>query len=349
MAVRLFVGNMPYGATEADLRAHFSASARRPRSSFPVDRETGRPADSPSSNSSTAPIAEEAIERFNQQPFMGRSLSVSEARPREAGGAGGGFRPAGGPAAASAVRGPAAAVGGPPGRRRLRRSAARRRLRRLPARRPPRPASAPACRQELRSAEEEERLEREALGEQGARPEGPDQGALHRPPRRALRRPERRQHATLTDFDDPRDSSRGRATTSRTPAGAMATHVKVIAALFLVFGAHARVRWRCSRRCCSGVARRRRRRDRTTKMRPSARRSSGLTGIATDALHWCARGPLPRLRDGAAQAASRWARIARHRPRGDRAHRNSRSAPRSASTRWSFCSRKTLRRCFTRR
>ncbi len=28
-------------------------------------------------------MAEQAVERFNQQPFMGRSLSVSEARPRE--------------------------------------------------------------------------------------------------------------------------------------------------------------------------------------------------------------------------------------------------------------------------
>jgi RNA recognition motif-containing protein len=42
--------------------------------------------------------AEEAVSRFNQQPFMGRSLSVSEARPREERGPGGfsGPRPGGG-------------------------------------------------------------------------------------------------------------------------------------------------------------------------------------------------------------------------------------------------------------
>src|SRR6185503_934818 len=40
-------------------------------------------------------LAEQAVQKFNQQPFMGRSLSVSEARPREERPAGG-FRPSGG-------------------------------------------------------------------------------------------------------------------------------------------------------------------------------------------------------------------------------------------------------------
>ena len=43
MAVRLFVGNMPYGATEADLRAHFSRVGEPSQVVIPVDRETGRP------------------------------------------------------------------------------------------------------------------------------------------------------------------------------------------------------------------------------------------------------------------------------------------------------------------
>ncbi len=43
MAVRLFVGNMPYGATEADLRAHFSSVGEPSQIVIPVDRETGRP------------------------------------------------------------------------------------------------------------------------------------------------------------------------------------------------------------------------------------------------------------------------------------------------------------------
>jgi cold-inducible RNA-binding protein len=97
VAVRLFVGNMPYGATEADLRAHFSGVGAPSQIVIPVDRETGRPRGFAFVEFMERPVAEEAITRFNQQPFMGRTLSVSEARPREAGGGGGGFRPSGGP------------------------------------------------------------------------------------------------------------------------------------------------------------------------------------------------------------------------------------------------------------
>lgn len=97
MAVRLFVGNMPYGATEADLRAHFSAVGQPSQVVLPVDRDTGRPRGFAFVEFLDRAIAEQAIQRFNQQPFMGRPLSVSEARPREAGGGGGGgFRPGGG-------------------------------------------------------------------------------------------------------------------------------------------------------------------------------------------------------------------------------------------------------------
>lgn len=108
MAVRLFVGNMPYGATEADLRAHFAPVGDPSQVVIPVDRETGRPRGFAFVEYLDRAQAEAAVERFNQQPFMGRSLAVSEARPREErtgprpGGYGaprpGGFgRPGGGP------------------------------------------------------------------------------------------------------------------------------------------------------------------------------------------------------------------------------------------------------------
>ena len=100
MAIRLFVGNMPYGATEADLRAHFSTVGPPSQIVIPVDRETGRPRGFAFVEFAERATAEAAISKFNQQPFMGRSLSVSEARPREErgpGGGGGGFnRPPGG-------------------------------------------------------------------------------------------------------------------------------------------------------------------------------------------------------------------------------------------------------------
>ena len=95
MAVRLFVGNMPYGATEADLRAHFAAVGDPSQVVIPVDRETGRPRGFAFVEYTDRAMAEEAVTRFNQQPFMGRTLAVSEARPREERGPGG-FRPGGG-------------------------------------------------------------------------------------------------------------------------------------------------------------------------------------------------------------------------------------------------------------
>ena len=94
MAVRLFVGNMPYGATEADLRGHFSSVGAPSHIVIPVDRETGRPRGFAFVEYLDRGLAEQAIQRFNQQPFMGRPLSVSEARPREERPAGG-YRPAG--------------------------------------------------------------------------------------------------------------------------------------------------------------------------------------------------------------------------------------------------------------
>src|SRR6187397_2766779 len=86
---------MPYGATEADLRAHFSGVGAPSQVVIPMDRETGRPRGFAFVEFLDRGMAEQAIERFNQQPFMGRSLSVSEARPREERPAGG-FRPPGG-------------------------------------------------------------------------------------------------------------------------------------------------------------------------------------------------------------------------------------------------------------
>jgi RNA recognition motif-containing protein len=99
VAVRLFVGNMPYGATEADLRAHFATVGEPSQVVIPVDRDTGRPRGFAFVEYAERPLAEAAVSKFNQQPFMGRALSVSEARPREERTGGGGFggpRPGGG-------------------------------------------------------------------------------------------------------------------------------------------------------------------------------------------------------------------------------------------------------------
>jgi cold-inducible RNA-binding protein len=83
LAVRLFIGNLPYGATEADLRAHFAPVAEPSHIVMPVDRETGRPRGFAFVEFIERDKAEEVIKRFDAQPFQGRSLAVSEARARE--------------------------------------------------------------------------------------------------------------------------------------------------------------------------------------------------------------------------------------------------------------------------
>ena len=83
MAVRLFIGNLPYTATEADLREHFSAVAPPSHIVLPVDRYTGRPRGFAFVEYTDPAHAAEAIKRFNGQPFSGRPIAVSEARPRE--------------------------------------------------------------------------------------------------------------------------------------------------------------------------------------------------------------------------------------------------------------------------
>lgn len=83
MPVRLFVGNLPYDITEAELRAHFSAVGAVSYVSLPTDRETGRPRGFAFLEFSDRAQAEEAIRRFNNQAFKGRPLAVSEARERD--------------------------------------------------------------------------------------------------------------------------------------------------------------------------------------------------------------------------------------------------------------------------
>jgi RNA recognition motif-containing protein len=83
VSVRLFIGNLPYAATEADLREHLSSVGAPTQIVLPTDRETGRPRGFAFVDYADREVAEEAIRRFNQQPFKGRPLAVSEARPRD--------------------------------------------------------------------------------------------------------------------------------------------------------------------------------------------------------------------------------------------------------------------------
>ena len=94
----LYVGNLPFQATEDELRDWF-ANAGVTVSSVQVirDRFSGNPRGFGFVEIGSDPEAENAIQMLNGKEFLGRALVVNEARPRmERGGGGGGERPRGG-------------------------------------------------------------------------------------------------------------------------------------------------------------------------------------------------------------------------------------------------------------
>jgi RNA recognition motif-containing protein len=80
---RLFVSNLPYETTAAELKELFSSVGSVSFVALPVERESGKPRGFAFVDFSDRAHAEEAIRRFHQQPFKGRALIVSEARARE--------------------------------------------------------------------------------------------------------------------------------------------------------------------------------------------------------------------------------------------------------------------------
>jgi len=114
LAVRLFVGNLNYTTTEADLRSYFGSVAPPSQVVLPVDRETGRPRGFAFVEFLDRAHAEQAIQQFNGQVFNGRPLAVSEARAREDRGPGG-PRPGGfsGPRPGGFAPRPPGSFGGP--------------------------------------------------------------------------------------------------------------------------------------------------------------------------------------------------------------------------------------------
>jgi RNA recognition motif-containing protein len=82
MAKKLYVGNLPYSATEDELRELFQQHGTVHSVSVISDRETGQPRgfafvemDDDGANA--------AISALEEQQFGGRRLRVNEARPRE--------------------------------------------------------------------------------------------------------------------------------------------------------------------------------------------------------------------------------------------------------------------------
>jgi RNA recognition motif-containing protein len=88
--MKLYVGNLPFSTSEAELREVFAAYGEVTSASLVMDRETGRPRGFGFVEFANAEDAKAAIEALHGKNFGGRDLTVNEARPREAGGGGGG-------------------------------------------------------------------------------------------------------------------------------------------------------------------------------------------------------------------------------------------------------------------
>ena len=80
--MRIYVGNLLYETTEQQLREAFEQHGAVDEVSMIQDRETGRPKGFAFVEMPTAGEAQSAIDALNGQEFLGRSLTVNEARPR---------------------------------------------------------------------------------------------------------------------------------------------------------------------------------------------------------------------------------------------------------------------------
>ncbi len=88
---KLYVGNLPWSASEDDIRELFSSIGVIESVSLITDRETGRSRGFAFVEMDRAD-ANKAISQLNGQDFGGRPLRVNEAqdRPKRSGGGGGG-------------------------------------------------------------------------------------------------------------------------------------------------------------------------------------------------------------------------------------------------------------------
>jgi cold-inducible RNA-binding protein len=93
MTKRIYVGNLSYQTTEADLTNLFEQVGQVESVNIITDRDTGRSKGFGFVEMS-AEDADKAIAQFNGTEVNGRALTVNEARPREerSGGRGGGGR-----------------------------------------------------------------------------------------------------------------------------------------------------------------------------------------------------------------------------------------------------------------
>jgi RNA recognition motif-containing protein len=97
MGRKLYVGNLPYSATEQSLRDAFAASGTVDSVSLITDRDTGQSKGFAFVEMASDREAQAATEAMNGKMLDGRQIKVNEAKPREnRGGNRGGFGGGGG-------------------------------------------------------------------------------------------------------------------------------------------------------------------------------------------------------------------------------------------------------------
>ncbi len=83
MEPKLYVGNLPYDATEDELRQLFSGTGTVASVTIITDRDTGRSKGFGFVQMATQAEAEKAASMLNGHEFHNRQLKVDIARPRE--------------------------------------------------------------------------------------------------------------------------------------------------------------------------------------------------------------------------------------------------------------------------
>lgn len=98
MGQKLFVGNLSFSTTSADLEALFGTVGTCSSASVITDRETGRSRGFGFVEMSSPAEAQAAVEQLNGRDLQGRTIKVDQATERAGGGGGGGRgpRPGGG-------------------------------------------------------------------------------------------------------------------------------------------------------------------------------------------------------------------------------------------------------------
>ena len=94
MGRKLYVGNLPYSATEEALSAKFAEFGGVDSAKLIIDRDTGRSKGFGFVEMSNDAEAQAAIDGLDGQDYDGRPMKVNEAKPQEkrSGGGGGGGR-----------------------------------------------------------------------------------------------------------------------------------------------------------------------------------------------------------------------------------------------------------------